>query len=366
MAHHHDGRTLFVGNLVYSATEAQLREIFSEAGPVASVKIVTDKDGQPRGFAFISYHDVNTAQSALRNLRGRALEGRTLRIDTSAKEGAGHAGGPSGPGGMGGGMGGWGGDGGDPRNRGRGGGGGGMASGPGSFGASSFGGRGGAMNDTGMSAQEAQSAITRLVQGLSLEELYALVANMQVTVKESREKVHEFLTANPQVAFALLQAQIMLGSVKGGTPGGPGGPGGPVPQMRSGLPMGAPGAPSGPPRMRPGGYGPPPGQQGGYGPPPGAGGPPGGGWGGPPSDPWGAPPPFNNGGMGPRGGPPPPGGPGGPGGPPPPGPGGPGGNDAGDQQALLAEIMNLTEEQIEALPADYKAQVKALRAQVGQ
>eukprot|EP01041_Mallomonas_annulata_P002575 gene2575-5026_t len=75
---------VFVGNLSYTTTEEQLREIFSPVGPIAGIRIVTDRDtGRPRGFAFVEYLDAATALSAIRNLDGHELNNRKLRVSYS-------------------------------------------------------------------------------------------------------------------------------------------------------------------------------------------------------------------------------------------------------------------------------------------
>jgi len=83
-----DGRSVFVGNIPYDADENQIRHMFSEVGHVRSFRLVTDRDsGMPKGFGFIEYGDVQTAQSAVRNLQGREINGRKLRIDSAANTG---------------------------------------------------------------------------------------------------------------------------------------------------------------------------------------------------------------------------------------------------------------------------------------
>uniref|UniRef100_J3MH78 RRM domain-containing protein n=1 Tax=Oryza brachyantha TaxID=4533 RepID=J3MH78_ORYBR len=62
---------VFVGNIPYQATEAELRDACEEIGPVASLRLAVDRDtGKPRGFAFVEYLDDETARSACRNLDG--------------------------------------------------------------------------------------------------------------------------------------------------------------------------------------------------------------------------------------------------------------------------------------------------------
>jgi RNA recognition motif-containing protein len=56
-------KKLFVGNLSYNATEADLRDLFAQTGEVASVKVILDRDtGRPRGFAFVEMSTDDAAQ----------------------------------------------------------------------------------------------------------------------------------------------------------------------------------------------------------------------------------------------------------------------------------------------------------------
>ncbi len=73
---------LYVGNLSYSATNADLEELFAQVGNVQSVNIVTDKvSGQSRGFGFVEMSTPEEAQQAIERLNGQELKGRALRID---------------------------------------------------------------------------------------------------------------------------------------------------------------------------------------------------------------------------------------------------------------------------------------------
>ena len=107
------GKRLYVGNLSYGVTEADLREVFAEAGDVVDVKVVLDRDtGRPRGFAFVELGSDGEAARAIEVLNGRELQGRAMNI-SEARERSGGGGGGGGGGGYGGGRsGGYGGGGG--------------------------------------------------------------------------------------------------------------------------------------------------------------------------------------------------------------------------------------------------------------
>jgi len=106
------GKRLYVGNLSYSVTEADLREVFAEAGSVEDVKVVLDRDtGRPRGFAFVEMSSDAEAGKATESLNGRDVQGRAINV-SEARERTGGGGGGRGFGGGGGGGGGYGGGGG--------------------------------------------------------------------------------------------------------------------------------------------------------------------------------------------------------------------------------------------------------------
>jgi RNA recognition motif-containing protein len=73
---------LYVGNLPHSMTEPQLSDLFSEAGYVASAKIITDRQtGQPRGFGFVEMETKLDGQKAISMLNGRSVDGRPLAVN---------------------------------------------------------------------------------------------------------------------------------------------------------------------------------------------------------------------------------------------------------------------------------------------
>ncbi|MCC6968883.1 MAG: RNA-binding protein [Phycisphaerales bacterium] len=108
---------LYVGNLSFSTTEAQLRELFAAHGDVTSATLVMDREtGRPRGFGFVEFSNDDHARAAMAALGGKNVDGRDLTVN-EAKPREGGGGGRGGFGG-GGGRGGFGGGGG---GRGRGG-----------------------------------------------------------------------------------------------------------------------------------------------------------------------------------------------------------------------------------------------------
>ncbi|HXV37172.1 MAG TPA: RNA-binding protein [Myxococcota bacterium] len=72
---------LHVGNLPFSATEEQLRDLFGQHGEVVSVKIIKDREtGRSRGFAFVEFGSASHAERAKSALNGTDFGGRSLRV----------------------------------------------------------------------------------------------------------------------------------------------------------------------------------------------------------------------------------------------------------------------------------------------
>ena len=116
-------KNLYVGNMSFSTTEDQLREVFSQYGTVTKVQLIMDREtGRPRGFAFVEMSD--GGDQAIAALNGTQLDGRALTVN-EAKPREGGGGGRSGGGGGGYGGGGGGRSGGGGGGYGGGGGGGG-------------------------------------------------------------------------------------------------------------------------------------------------------------------------------------------------------------------------------------------------
>ena len=100
---------IYVGNLPFTATDAELRTLFAEHGTVESVSLPTDREtGRPRGFGFVEMNRAD-ASRAIQNLNGKDLGGRALRVNEAQDKprtggGGGRPGGGGGFGGGGGGM----------------------------------------------------------------------------------------------------------------------------------------------------------------------------------------------------------------------------------------------------------------------
>jgi len=100
-------KNLFVGNLPFTATEDELRDLFSAFGEVQQVRIMTDRDtGRSRGFAFVEIADDEAAAKAIEGLNGKDFGGRPLTINEARpkpeRRGGFGSGGSGGGGGFGG------------------------------------------------------------------------------------------------------------------------------------------------------------------------------------------------------------------------------------------------------------------------
>lgn len=73
---------LFVGNLPYDTTEAELREHFSAVDSLSYIYLPTDREsGRPRGFAFVEFHDQAQADEAIRRFNNQPFKGRPLAVN---------------------------------------------------------------------------------------------------------------------------------------------------------------------------------------------------------------------------------------------------------------------------------------------
>jgi len=84
---------LYVGNLAHETTEGELRTAFAQYGEVASIKIVSDRRGRMKGFAYVDMADDHSATSAMESLKGTQINGRTMDIVEEAARRKGGGGG---------------------------------------------------------------------------------------------------------------------------------------------------------------------------------------------------------------------------------------------------------------------------------
>uniref|UniRef100_A0A3Q4I3Y2 Cleavage stimulation factor, 3' pre-RNA, subunit 2 n=1 Tax=Neolamprologus brichardi TaxID=32507 RepID=A0A3Q4I3Y2_NEOBR len=157
------------GNIPYEATEEQLKDIFSEVGLVVSFLVYDRETGKPKGYGFCEYQDQETALSAMRNLNGREFSGRALRVDNAASE----------------------------KNKEE------LKLGTGApIIESPYG--------DSIQPEEAPESISRAVASLPPEQMFELMKQMKLCVQNSPQEARNMLLQNPQLAYALLQAQVVM------------------------------------------------------------------------------------------------------------------------------------------------------------
>ena len=73
-------KRIYVGNLPFSASEQEVRDLFEEYGPVTAVDLVTDREtGRPRGFGFVEME--TGADEAIAQLNRQDMAGRPLNVN---------------------------------------------------------------------------------------------------------------------------------------------------------------------------------------------------------------------------------------------------------------------------------------------
>ena len=106
-------KKLFVGGLSWNTTDQGLRESFQSYGDILDAKVITDREtGRSRGFGFVTFADGNAAETAMSEMDGKQLDGRSIKVSEAeerSRSGGGGGGGGYGGGGGGGGRGGYGG-----------------------------------------------------------------------------------------------------------------------------------------------------------------------------------------------------------------------------------------------------------------
>ncbi len=76
------GKRLYVGNLAYGATNAELESLFGQFGKVTSAQVIQDRDtGRSKGFAFVEMSTDQEAQAAINGLNDKEHGGRPLTVN---------------------------------------------------------------------------------------------------------------------------------------------------------------------------------------------------------------------------------------------------------------------------------------------
>jgi RNA recognition motif-containing protein len=75
-------KTLFIGNLPFSSTQAEITDLFGKFGTVNSVTMISHKEsGRPRGFCFVEMENDDEAQDAVQTLNETDFGGRTIKVE---------------------------------------------------------------------------------------------------------------------------------------------------------------------------------------------------------------------------------------------------------------------------------------------
>ncbi len=75
---------IYVGNLSYSTNDQGLNELFAQFGEVADAKVVIDRETRrSKGFGFVEMPNQNQGEEAIRQLDGRQVDGRNLRVNVA-------------------------------------------------------------------------------------------------------------------------------------------------------------------------------------------------------------------------------------------------------------------------------------------
>jgi cold-inducible RNA-binding protein len=95
-------KKLFVGGLSWNTTDQSLGDCFAEFGEVTDAKVITDREtGRSRGFGFVTFADPAAATTAIAQMDGGELDGRTIRVNEAEDKGRSGGGGGGGGGGRG-------------------------------------------------------------------------------------------------------------------------------------------------------------------------------------------------------------------------------------------------------------------------
>lgn len=164
-------RSVFVGNIPFDLTEERLKEVFSEVGPVLSFKLVYDREnGKPKGYGFCEYKDIETANSAMRNLNGYEIGGRVLKVDNAGNEKTRM----------------------ELQN---------AMAGPEAIPESPF---------EHIEPEKVPEAISKAVASLPPEQMFELMKQMKQCIQNNPHEARTMLLQNPQLAYGLLQSLVVM------------------------------------------------------------------------------------------------------------------------------------------------------------
>lgn len=79
---------IYVGNLPYSVSEADLKQMFEEFGEIVSANLIKDREtGNSKGFGFVEMENQAEAEEAISKLNGQSVGGRNLRVNQAKPRG---------------------------------------------------------------------------------------------------------------------------------------------------------------------------------------------------------------------------------------------------------------------------------------
>jgi RNA recognition motif-containing protein len=82
---------MYVSNLSFHTTDADLKKLFSQFGTVSSAKVITDREtGRSRGFGFVEMESDTDADRAMKGLNNTEIEGRAMSVTQAREKGAKH------------------------------------------------------------------------------------------------------------------------------------------------------------------------------------------------------------------------------------------------------------------------------------
>ncbi len=80
-------KKLFVGGLAWKTDDTSLQTAFSSFGEIMEARVILDRDtGRSRGFGFVTFNTEDSAESAAKEMDGKMLDGRAIRVDLAREQ----------------------------------------------------------------------------------------------------------------------------------------------------------------------------------------------------------------------------------------------------------------------------------------